>query len=330
VTEPSVTDGDLFAGTPGLLAWADAAGTLRRANPAWIAALGPATDAAAFGDLAHPDDRAAVAGALEDGGGGTHRFGERVLSWRAVRRGDALLIAAWDVTPLRAEADALGIELDVLVSSVSHDLRAPLRAIDGFAGVLLGDAERAVLPADTVRFLELLREASGELAARFDALLEVARAARDPLTPRDGVDVATLAREVVDYVLAPRQGDRAVDWVVGDVPPCRADPALLRRLLEALLDNALKFTAERARARIELAWDPAATAYVVRDDGIGFDPALAGTAFSIFGRLPTERPYPGAGVGLAVAVRIAARHGGRVWCEATPGAGAAFRFTIEA
>jgi signal transduction histidine kinase len=328
VTEPSVSDGDLFAGFPGLLAWADVTGTLQRVNPAWDAALGPATGGVALGDLAHPDDRAAVDGALADGRGGTHRFGGRVLSWRAVPRGEALLIAAWDVTLLRAESDALGAELDALVSSVSHDLRAPLRAIDGFAAVLLGDAERAVLPGDTVRFLELLREASGELAARFDALLEVARAAREPFAPRDGVDVATLAREVVDYVLAPRQGDRAVEWVITDVPPCRADPALLRRLLEALLDNALKFTAERERARVELAWDDGA--YVVRDDGIGFDPALADTAFAIFGRLPTERPYPGAGVGLAVAARIAARHGGRVWCDATPGAGAAFRFTIDA
>jgi two-component system sensor kinase len=328
VTDPSLPDDELFAGMPGMLAWANVAGTLERVNPAWGAALGSDTGCR-FGALAHPEDRAAVDRALADGRGGTHRFGDRVLSWRAVPSGDALLIAAWDVTPLRAEADALGMELDALVSSVSHDLRAPVRAIDGFASMLLGDAERAVLPADTVRFLELLCEASGELAARFDAVLAVARAARDPLVPRDGVDVATLAREVVAYVLAPRQGDRAVDWVLADVPPCRADPALLRRLLEALLDNALKFTAGRERAHIELGWDGASGAYLVADDGIGFDPELAGTAFAIFGRLPTERAYPGAGVGLAVAARIAARHGGRLWCDAAPGAGATFRFTIN-
>lgn len=327
MTDRSLRDDDLFAGTPGMLAWANVAGTLQRVNPAWSAALGPASGHP-FAELAHPDDRAAVAGALADGRGGTHRFGDRVLSWRAAPAGNALLIAAWDVTSLRAQADAVGAELDAFVASVSHDLRAPVRAIDGFASILLGDAERAALPADTARFLDLLRDASGELAARVDALLMVARAARDPLVPRDGVDVTTLAREIVDYVLAPRQGDRAVDWVLADVPPCRADPALLRRLLEALLDNALKFSAPRDPARIELAWDATARAYVVADDGIGFDPALSARAFAIFGRLPTERPYPGAGVGLAVAARIAARHGGRVWCDAAPGAGATFRFTI--
>jgi two-component system sensor kinase len=334
---------DLFAGTPAMLAHADLAGTLEAVNPAWAGALGASPEALTgrpLSDVAHPDDRAAVADQLarpDGGGGGIHRFaavdgGWRTLAWRArpAAGGAGLHLAAWDVTAQLAASDALAAELDAVVSSVSHDLRAPLRAIDGFAGVLLDDRHVDGLPDDTRQFLGLVREAGAELARLFDDLLTVTRVAREPLNPRDGVDVAALAREVVEYVLAARQGDRAVEWAIGRLPPCRADPALLRRLLEALLDNALKFTAPHDRARIELAWDAACDAYVVRDDGVGFDPARADQAFAIFGRLPTAQPFPGSGVGLAVAARVAARHGGRLWCDATPGAGAAFWFTVGA
>jgi PAS domain S-box-containing protein len=331
---------DLFAGTPAMLAHANLAGTLDAVNPAWATALGSSPAALAgrpLGDLAHPDDRTAVAEQLarDAGGGGIHRFAAadgawRTLAWRAAPTtgGAGRHLAAWDVTAQLAASDALAAELDAVVSSVSHDLRAPLRAIHGFAGVLLDDRHVDGLPDDTRQFLGLVREAGAELARLFDDLLTVTRVTREPLSPRDGVDVGALAQEVVEYVLAERQGDRAVAWVIGDLPPCRADPALLRRLLEALLDNALKFTAPHERARIELAWDATHGAYVVRDDGVGFDPALAGHAFAIFGRLPTAQPFPGSGVGLAVAARVAARHGGRLWCDATPGAGAAFWFTV--
>jgi PAS domain S-box-containing protein len=332
---------DLFAGTPGMLAHANLAGTLDAVNPAWADALGSAPEALTgrpLRDLAHPDDAETVARELaRRAGGGTHRFAAgaggpwRTLAWRAAPAagGDGLHVAAWDVTAERAAAAALSGELDALVASLSHDVRAPLRAIDGFAAVLLDDRHSSDLRADTRRFLGLVRDAAAELATLLDDLLAVAGVGREPFAPRDGVDVAALAREVIDFVLAERQGDRAVDWVIGDLPPCRADPALLRRLLEALLDNALKFSAGRDRARIELLWDAGRSAYAVRDDGIGFDPSLGAAAFEIFGRLPTERRFPGSGIGLAVAARIAARHGGRIWCDAGPGTGATFWFTLN-
>src|SRR4051794_2897726 len=327
----SLPPSDVFALAPGMLAVADRAGTLEIVNPAFAAAFDAEPSALAGRALPHladAADREAVAKTLsEPHPAGTHRFGAHTLAWRATPGSvpDTLLIAAWDVTALRAEADGLAAELDALITSIGHDLRAPLRAVDGFAGVLLDDAHADALPDYTRRFLGLVRESSGELAARFDALLEVARLARDPLHIRDGVDVGALGREAIDYVLTPRATDRDIAWIVADdLPAARADPALVRRLLLALLDNALKFTGNQAR--IELAYDATHNAYVVRDDGPGFDPALTPTAMALFGRLQGT----GAGAGLAIATRIAARHGGRLWVETAPGAGAAFFFTLAA
>jgi signal transduction histidine kinase len=221
-----------------------------------------------------------------------------------------------------------GEELDAVAAALSHDLRAPLRAIDGFSRILLADEGAAAtgLPDDTRRFLALVRDAGSELADLLDDLVDVVSVGRAPLERREGVDPARLARELVEAVLAPRAGG-AVAWVVDDVPACRADPALLRRLLEELLDNALKFTST-GPARIAVGWDAEAGAYFVADDGIGADGDLPDQAYAIFGRLHGRDAYAGTGAGLAVATRIAARHGGRLWCAGTPGGGLIARFTI--
>lgn len=217
-------------------------------------------------------------------------------------------------------------ELDAIAAALAHDLRAPLRAIDGFSRILLADASQAGLPEDTRRYLALVRDAGTEVADLLDDLVEIVHVGRVELAVRDGVDPARLTRELIEAVLDPRAGDAHVEWVVGDVPPCRADPALLRRLLEELLDNALKF----GGARIVLEWDADASAYVIVDDGIGLDGDLPAAAYAIFGRQHGRDAYAGNGAGLAIARRIAARHGGRVWVTGTPAGGARARFTIGA
>lgn len=214
-------------------------------------------------------------------------------------------------------------ELDAVAAALAHDLRAPLRAIDGFSRILLADdaAAGAELGDDTRRFLALVRDAGSELAELLDDLVDVVRIGRVPLAVRDGVDVGLLARELVEAVLAPRAAGagRSVVWADGDaLPVCRADPALLRRLLEELLDNAYKFGAER----VEVGWDDERRAYFVCDDGIGVPgggEALPEQAYEIFGRLHGRDEYPGTGAGLAIARRIAARHGGQLWVTARPG-----------
>jgi signal transduction histidine kinase len=226
---------------------------------------------------------------------------------------------------LRDRAAAAERELDALAAALAHAGRAPLRAIDGFARILLAPDRAGDLPPDTQRFLALVRDAGSELAELLDDLVDIARLTGAPLQRRD-VEPSVLARELVEAVLGPRADGRAVTWVIGDVPPCHADRALLRRLLEELLDNALKFGA----GRIELAWDADAGAYAVCDDGIGLDGELPERALAIFGRLHGREDYPGTGAGLALAARIAARHGGRLWGRGTPGGGTTVWFTIDA
>src|SRR4051812_25857793 len=214
-------------------------------------------------------------------------------------------------------------ELDAVAAALSHDLRAPLRAIDGFSRILLSEERTAELPEDLRRYLALVRDAGTELAELLDDLVDVVRIGQAAPVRQDGVDVGRLARELVEAVLGDRAGEKVV-WSIADgTPPCRADPALLRRLLEEVLDNAVKFGA----TRVEVAWDAAAGAYVVADDGIGVEGELPAQAYEIFGRLHGRDAYPGTGAGLAIARRIAALHGGRVWVTGRDGGGACARFT---
>jgi signal transduction histidine kinase len=228
--------------------------------------------------------------------------------------------------PLRGRDDEAAGELDAIATALAHDLRAPLRAIDGFSRILLAN-HAETLPDQTQHYLALVRDAGTELADLLDDLVDIVGMTRTPLDVRE-VDPAQLARELIDAVFAPRAEGREVAWVVDDLPRCHADQTLLRRLIEELLDNALKFTAPHGRARIELAFDEQAGAYAVRDDGIGLDGELPEQAFAIFGRLNGREAFAGTGSGLAIAARIAERHGGRVWGHGTPDGGATVWFTI--
>jgi len=324
---------DVLAHGPALLAVVDREGTLIALSRAWANALGfedPLDKPAHFTALVHPDDRGNVVAALAAAAGGTpsaggeHRFcgaggGMVRLAWRAAAGGDGdvLHVSATSV----AERDAAHAELDALTASLAHDLRAPLRAVDGFAHLV---AQHAPEMSDAARkAVSLVIQSSRELARLLDALVEVGRIGREELAP-EAVDVADIARRVIAGRPAARPGDPEVAWTVRGVPPARADPGLVRRLVEALLDNAVRAGA----AHVEVAFDDTAGAYVVRDDGEGFDDARAAQAFAIFGRLRAPREGDGPGIGLALAERIVGRHGGRIWARSRPGEGAAIWFTL--
>jgi signal transduction histidine kinase len=228
--------------------------------------------------------------------------------------------------PVRGPGPEAVRELDAIATALAHDLRAPLRAIDGFSRILLAN-HAETMPDETQRYLALVRDAGTELADLLDDLVDIVGMTRVSLDVRE-VDPALLARELIEAVFEPRAEGREVTWVVGELPPCRADQTLLRRLIEELLDNALKFTAPHGRARIELLWDELAGAYAVRDDGIGLDGELPDQALAIFGRLNGREAFAGTGSGLAIAARIAGRHGGRVWGRGTPAGGATVWFSI--
>lgn len=221
------------------------------------------------------------------------------------------------------ELDALNQELESFSYSVSHDLRAPLHSIDGFSQILLDDYADA-LDETGADFLRRVRAAAQRMGALIDDMLALSRVTRRELRRAD-VDLSAVARDIVAE-LRRLEPERAVE--VDIAPDLRAwgDPTLLRNLLQILLDNAWKFSGKRPDARIELghAAENRASALFVRDNGAGFDMQYAGKLFAPFQRLHADGDFPGTGVGLATAQRIASRHGGRIWAESAPDEGATF------
>ena len=225
-----------------------------------------------------------------------------------------------------AELEATNRELEAFSYSVSHDLRSPLRAVDGFARILARDHGR-LLPPPALDLVADVRAAAGRMNQLIDDLLAFSRLGRRPVR-RQPVDVATLVRRCLAEL--PPAGDRRVEWHVDDLPPADADPALLKQVWLNLLGNALKYTAGRDPALIAVGGrsDPAGPTYFVRDNGTGFDMRHAGKLFGVFQRLHRADEFEGTGVGLAVVRRVVERHGGRVWAEAEPDNGATFFFTL--
>lgn len=226
-----------------------------------------------------------------------------------------------------AELEAANRELEAFSYSVSHDLRAPLRAIDGFSRVLEEDYA-AVLDEEGRGHLERIRRAVQRMGGLIDDMLQLARVSRRELRP-DAVDLSRLAEELVGERRSAQPG-REVE--VSIQPGLRAwgDPPLLRAVLANLLDDAWKYTGRTPHPRIEFGAGEVVgeRAYYVRDNGVGFDMQYADKLFGAFQRLHSEREFPGTGVGLATVARIIHRHGGRVWAEGEPGKGAAFYFTL--
>lgn len=220
-------------------------------------------------------------------------------------------------------------ELEAFSYSVSHDLRAPLRAIDGFSHALLTDYAEKLDEAGRT-YLERVRAATKRMTQLIDDLLSLSKVTRASLA-RERVDLSDLARKVLAE-LGGRDPQRNIETRVADGLVVKGDPRLLTVVLENLLGNAWKFTSKQLAATIEVGTEArdGETVYFVRDNGAGFSMEHATKLFAPFQRLHAASDFEGTGIGLATVHRVMARHGGRVWAEAQPGQGATFLFTLGA
>lgn len=219
-------------------------------------------------------------------------------------------------------------ELESFESSVSHDLRGPLRHVIGFSDILI-EVYAAQLPETAQGYLNKIRGGAQKMDRLISALLEFSRVSKSSLTLAP-VDLRRMWEEILAE-MKPDLGDRRIEVTIDELPPSRADPVLLRQVLINLLGNALKYSRNRDRSIIALSSriEPnGAQSYSIRDNGIGFDMKDASKLFAVFERLSTARDFEGTGVGLTTAQRIIERHGGRIWAESAPDAGATFFFTL--
>ena len=240
---------------------------------------------------------------------------------------DELRVANATLQVAKDDADAANRELEAFSYSVSHDLRSPLRAIDGFSQALLERYE-ARLDDKGADYLHRVRNAAQRMGELIDALLQLSRINRMPLTRRR-VDLSEVARGVVDE-LARQSPEREVACAISDGLVADADGGLVRVLLDNLIGNAWKFTARTEPARVEVGADrpDGETVYFVRDNGAGFDMTYASKLFAPFQRLHSTSEFTGTGIGLATVHRVVDRHGGRVWAEGEVGRGATIFFTL--
>jgi PAS domain S-box-containing protein len=337
-------------------------GYFERINPAWESAFGYSRVelmARPILDFVHPDDRTATmraAAALAQGretmsfenrcrsADGSYRW----LRWNARARvaERRVYATARDVTARKADRqrldelnatlrdrtaqlEAANRELEAFSYSVSHDLRAPLRAIVGFSQVLEDD-QGGLLDPPGREALRRVRAAARRMGTLIDGLLALARLTRAELT-REPFDLAGMARTIVAE-FARHEPSRTVELIVPDRLDAKGDSALLRIALQNLLHNAWKYTSRTTAARIELGVLGEGTAipvFFVRDNGAGFDMRYASRLFGAFQRLHSEQEFEGSGIGLATVLRIIRRHGGRVWGEGEVGSGATFYFTVS-
>ena len=218
-------------------------------------------------------------------------------------------------------------ELRAFTYSVSHDLRAPLRAIDGYSAILAETAGPRLEDGDR-HYLDEIRQTVRQMAGLIDGLLALSRLDRQEFNP-ERFSPTPLVMEVVSIVID-QDPSREITVTVGNLPPVCADRSMLRQVYANLVGNAVKFTRRVAEPRIEIGArnEGAEIAYYVRDNGVGFDMAQAGTLFRPFQRLHRADEYEGHGIGLATVERIIRRHGGRVWATSAPGAGSTFFFTL--
>jgi PAS domain S-box-containing protein len=220
-------------------------------------------------------------------------------------------------------------ELEAFESSVSHDLRGPLRHVMGFSQLLI-EIYAPQFPEGARDLLDKILDGTREMGRLIDALLEFSRLGKQSLTLQP-VDVGGMWREIL-VEMTPEMGDRRVDVTIGDLPSCHADPILLRQVLVNLLGNALKYSRTRDRSVIEISAiaqpDGGSPAYFIKDNGVGFNMTDAGKLFTVFQRLHDARDFEGTGVGLTTAQRIIQRHGGRIWAESAPDTGTTFFFTV--
>jgi signal transduction histidine kinase len=228
------------------------------------------------------------------------------------------------------EVEAVNRELEAFSYSVSHDLRAPLRHIDGYLEMLV-DQEGDALSEPARRHLEVIADSSRDMSRLIDDLLAFSRMGRAELH-MERVELEPLVREVIAGLEMETRG-REIEWRIAPLPFVRADFSMLRQIFANVLGNAVKYTQPRSAALIEIGCagvEEGRQVFFVRDNGVGFDMQHAGKLFGLFQRLHHADEFEGTGIGLANVRRIVARHGGTVWAEAEPGRGATFYFSLEA
>jgi light-regulated signal transduction histidine kinase (bacteriophytochrome) len=226
-----------------------------------------------------------------------------------------------------AQLEAANRELESFSYSIAHDLRSPLRAIDGFSRILL-DEHSGHLPAEAQRQLGAVRSNAQKMARLIDDLLSFARLARQPLK-RSVVDMPALVRACLDELSEEREG-RVVSVSVAELPSASADAAMLKQIWLNLISNAFKYTRTRPDASVQIGFQRAGEeiAYYVRDNGVGFDMKYVDKLFGVFQRLHGAEEFEGTGVGLAIVQRVINRHSGRVWAEGKVDEGATFYFAL--
>jgi light-regulated signal transduction histidine kinase (bacteriophytochrome) len=218
-------------------------------------------------------------------------------------------------------------ELEAFSYSVSHDLRAPLRAVGGFSQMILDDFG-ARLPAGTKDLLNVVITNVAQMRTMIDDLLRLSRLGRCALK-MTAVDMTALANEVLQE-LRTSQNAENVEVQIADLPGCKGDSSLLKQVFTNLLSNAIKFSRNKEKPLVQVGALPqnGQTVYLVRDNGAGFDMQYADKLFGVFQRLHSDQQFEGTGVGLSIVQRIIQRHGGRIWAESAPDKGATFYFTV--
>jgi len=298
-----------------------------------VAALADASERLAAGDLSA---RSGLPPGADELGALANSFDAMAQAMQRqiedIRRGEEKIRALnadleQRVAARTTELQSANRELEAFSHSVSHDLRAPLRAISGFAGMLRRD-HAAELAPDAAKLLERIEENVKHMGALIDDLLEFARLGRKAFSPQR-VNLVHVVRECLENLKHEQQG-RKVEFAIGELPPCHGDLILLERVLANLLGNALKYTRKREVARIEVRAEKRNGDYVfyVRDNGAGFDMRYSDKLFQVFQRLHGQTEFEGTGVGLAIVRRAIEKHGGKVWAESAPDQGATFYFSL--
>ena len=226
-----------------------------------------------------------------------------------------------------AELETANAELEAFSYTVSHDLRAPVGAIDGYSRMIL-ERHGSVLDPESKRLLAIIASRTKRMGEMIDDLLAFSRTGRQTIVPVQ-VDMGELVRSVLSDLVTPDLRAR-LQLTLGDLPKSHGDSALLRQVWVNLISNALKFSSGHTLPVVDVGGtsDPAGTTFWVRDNGVGFDMRDSHKLFGVFERLHTQDEFEGTGVGLAIVHRVIKRHGGRVWAESHSGKGATFSFFL--
>lgn len=246
------------------------------------------------------------------------RVEERTAALRAVQK---------ELEHKNARLEAANRELEAFSYSVSHDLRAPLRHLQGFAHALQEETASSLSP-EAKEYLKLILKATDTMSGLINDLLSFARTAQKPLQ-HGRVEFAQVVRQLVEE-LQPEQGTREITWEIGTLPTVLGDAAMLRQVWFNLLSNALKYTRQLAHTHIVVGCrqNDGEWVFSVKDNGAGFDMRYVDKLFGLFQRLHHPGEFEGTGLGLAIVRRIVDRHGGRTWAEGAVGKGATFYFTL--